>query len=171
MRDTQPFEFVTPRTLAPGPHQVEVRIFDDRNQYGSTTIEVEQAGCEERNDCDFAFVCVDRLCVLGPGNAAGIGASCDGSEGCQSGLCAVDHGELGVCAAACESDPNSCPFDFHCITAQGGRKLCIPDNAGPGGFCSTGGGRNGSAFLLLLVALFFSNRRCGTRESNGEPRH
>ncbi|MCP4444851.1 MAG: hypothetical protein GY811_05830 [Myxococcales bacterium] len=167
--EQEPFAFTAPRTLAPGAHTVEVRIFDDRNQYGSTAIEIEQAACESRSDCDFAHICVDGLCVLGPGNAAGIGATCSNSDSCQTKLCAVDApGHDGVCAATCENSPDSCPSAFHCVTAQGGRRRCIPENGGSGGFCQAGGHGGRGAFWLFLVALFIGRRRCGKGDGDGE---
>ncbi len=163
-----PFEYAAPRTLAPGTHSIEVRVFDDRNQYGSKTITVEQAACESRNDCDFAYLCVDGLCVLGPGNAAGLGATCSGSDACQTKLCAVDHeGAMGVCAAACDSDPDACPRDFHCVTAQSGDRLCIPETSGSGGFCRTGGTSSNGGLWLLLAIVVIGRRRYGKRGANG----
>ncbi len=166
-RDAEPFAYEAPRTLAPGPHEVEVRIFDDRGQYGSTIVSVQQEACTSREECDFAHLCVDGLCVLGPGNSTGLGATCDRADGCQTGLCAVEPGSLpgtiGICTARCGNDENSCPVDFKCIDAQADERICVPIQAGNAGFCQTGGGTGrGVAFLLLLAALFISNRRCGT---------
>lgn len=167
-REAEPFEYQAPRTLAPGPHDVDVRIFDDRGQYGSTIVTVQQEGCSSRDECDFAHICVDGLCILGPGNSTGIGASCDRADGCQTGLCAVEPGSVpgtvGICTARCAGDANACPADFRCISANAGEKICLPDQQGHGGFCQTGGGHGGgsAALLLLLAALFISNRRCGT---------
>ncbi len=165
LRESSPFLFSAPKTLPPGPHSVEVRIFDDRDQYGSQSIDVEQLACEGNSECGFAHICVDGLCLLGPGNSDGLGAECTDNDGCQNGLCATDYGSepgtAGVCTARCATDALACPTGFDCVDGRGGERLCIVRNVGSGGFCSSGANGRGAGMGMaaLLMALWAARRR------------
>lgn len=166
--DAAPYDFEAPSTLAPGEHEVEVRVFDDRQVFGSQMISVEQEACISRYQCAFAHLCVGGQCTLGPGNPSGLGAPCDQNDECQSQVCARDRNLPRVCTAFCDLDPQSCPPDYQCVSTDDGRQVCMLDTprAG-GGFCSAGSAASSrlGSLLLMLLAL------CGTRGAHGKARN
>jgi hypothetical protein len=165
--DKAPFEYQAPTTLRPGAHEIEVRIFDDRHQFGSQTITIEQDLCTSRNQCGFSYLCLGGQCVLGPGNQGGLGELCQESEDCQSLVCARDRNLPEVCAAFCDLDPQSCPQNYECVTSTEGMRVCMPDlPRGGGGFCSSSGAGTRGGWAVFLLCLL-----CGTRRHHGKGRN
>ena len=158
--DAAPYKYQAPSTLGPGEHLIEVRVYDDRELYGSQSISIDQAPCTSNYQCEFSYLCLGGACVLGPGNATGLGDSCDENEQCQSQLCARERNLPSVCTAFCDLETQSCPYSFECKSSVSGQRLCMPITPeGGGGFCSSGGQSPGAEWGLLLFCLLYGTRR------------
>lgn len=167
-KDDAPYDFQAPTTLRAGVHEIEVRVFDERDVFGSQTVTVEQDDCTSRDQCGFSYLCLGGECILGPGNTAGLGETCSRSEDCQSLVCARERNLPQVCTAFCDRAPESCPQGYGCVESSEGRKVCMINiPAAGGGFCRTSG--SGSSGLSSLVLLFLA--LCGTRRSHGKARN
>jgi hypothetical protein len=139
-----PFVFNAPADLAEGNHTVEVRASDKLGASASASVMVFiGAPCQ----CSDAEVCIDNVCVAGPGDG-GFGDACTGNEDCGSGLCATDAAGTGLCTESCSE---SCPSGFACVAA-GTDNVCWPQAEKT--TCSVGpDGRGAAAGLLLLFGL------------------
>lgn len=164
--------FTAPKSLSPEPHEIEVRMYDDRNQYGSTSITVTQAVCQSTSECGFSYLCLAGQCVLGPGNSGGLGDLCQGSLDCDGQICATQEQEDSTCTAFCDTDPRwgtpQCPSGYECLATDEEHSVCMPERGGKSGGCSVGTSQSGAplnGFLLFLLAL------CGTRYAHGRRRY
>ncbi len=165
--DVSSVVFSAPKTLSPDKHEIEVRIFDDRNQYGTSSITVTQGECQAASECDFSYLCLAGQCVLGPGNVGGLGASCQGPTDCDGDICATKSSGDSVCTAFCDRAPQACPSAYECVQTTGERSVCIAQGAQNTGGCTFAGSRSGGplGFLCFLLAL------CGTRRHHGKRRN
>jgi hypothetical protein len=144
------FEVATP-DLALGAHTLEARATDVQGIVGATTITVEVGPpCTPDKGCTGDDVCVEGVCIPGPGEPGGIGSVCQRDTECLSRQCADAGEELKYCVEDCTfGNAASCPNNFECITG-GASGVCWPTDGG--GCCDTGGGR-GNPFAPLLLGL------------------
>lgn len=140
-----PYVFNAPDDLAEGNHTVEVRATDKLGASNSATVMVYiGAPCQ----CADSEVCIDNVCVAGPGDG-GFGDACTENTDCGSSLCASDATGAGICTETCTE---SCPSGFSCVAA-GADNVCWPAED-KGGLCSAGPiGRNAATGFLLLGFL------------------
>ncbi len=126
--------------------------------------------CAATSDCGDGEVCgADGQCEPAPFEPGGLGAECQNSSDCASGLCGMTA-EGGTCTQGCDAN-DSCPDGFDCVDTSNGTSVCWPRPGGGGGSggagdnmtggCAAGGGPAGSLWLLLvgLGGLFCRRRR------------
>jgi hypothetical protein len=153
--DKASFTMNAPPTVGPGAHKVDVIATDYAGNSTTTTLHVTVGtNCTTASDC----AGTDQLCMGGV-CFGDIGATCDLSTDCASGLCLALDQFSSICSKACDkTDSSSCPKGYDCNNGNGGTiDKCYP--AKPGGGCQAtpGGGRTASwlglAFGLMLVAV------------------
>jgi hypothetical protein len=157
------FEIVAPE-LGRGDHMLEARATDVQGVVGSQLIAVtEGPPCTPDKGCTGSDVCAGGVCVPGPGEEGGLGASCQSDTECLSHRCA-DAGEtLKHCVEGCNmASSDSCPNDFTCLAAGASGGVCWP---APGGCCDAGARPHGPALLGLGVLLVLRRRRRGRARS------
>ena len=154
-----PFNFTVPTNISDGVQQVQVRAFDVYDQVTTAQIEVTQgAPCQSADQCIAGDTCVDGRCVLGPGQAGGLGEVCTGNGDCASGQCG-DDGSAKYCAEQCDLGAGGCPDGFGC-RESGATGVCWP-GYDDGGGCQAGGDGQGqlAALALGLMAVLVAGRR------------
>jgi hypothetical protein len=154
------YELVAPQ-LPQGTLELEARAFDVQETPASDTITIQLGPpCTQSGGCTGTDVCVEGLCVPGPGQPGGLGAICQHDTECLSRVCADGGEPLKHCVEPCNlNNPNTCPNDFTCAPA-GDIGFCWPTPGG--GCCDTGGSPHGALLLGLGVfALAGRPRRRG----------
>jgi MYXO-CTERM domain-containing protein len=155
--DSPPYTFLVPSSLADGVQNVEARAYDIYDAQGVATIQVTQGvPCQSAAQCPEGDTCVDGRCVLGPGQAGGLGETCATNEECASRQCGRD-GDTAFCAETCELGARGCPDGFGCREA-GDHGVCWP-GYDDGGGCSAGGHGRPLWIALALLALLAARRR------------
>jgi len=152
------FEIPTP-DLAPGDHTLEARATDVQGVVGTTSLSVVMGPpCTADKGCTGKDVCVEGVCIPGPGEPGGIGSICQKDTECLSHQCA-DAGEShNYCVESCSlNNPDSCPGSFDCISAGAMGGVCWP--SGDGGCCDSGGGTPHGPLLLGLGVMLVLVRR------------
>jgi hypothetical protein len=153
---TKPFVFNAPETTSQGTVAVEVRVYDNRGDMGSDSIQVILGEpCGGSSDCESGEVCIEGRCVDGPDADGGLGQTCESGADCTSNVCGEDGAGNKYCTETCTM---SCPGGFQCLSA-GDNNVCWP-GGDEGGGCSAGGGQGSLAsFLLALMFGGFILRR------------
>jgi MYXO-CTERM domain-containing protein len=157
-----PFAFNAPLNLGEGTHMVTIRAHDTIGSVGTATINVVVGEpCTGNDQCEAQggdLVCFEGACIPGAGTPGGLGSDCS-VDPCISGVCATKDGE-NRCTEECDTNNNTCPGGFACLSNGAGGGLCWPDSGGCLG-CSTGGTDPALPIGagLFLAALMVRKRR------------
>src|SRR5205823_6198200 len=86
MTTTSPASFAAPKTLAAGPHHLEVICGTTKQATTSAKVDVILGNtCAMDPDCGGnGLICYEMTCIAGPEAAGGIGAACNGNGDCKS---------------------------------------------------------------------------------------
>ncbi len=107
---------------------------------GALPIDPDCPICAGNSDCPNGDVCGSNgQCEPAPYQPGGLGADCQDSTQCASGLCGMTT-TGGTCTQSCDAN-NSCPDGFDCVSASNGTSVCWPGSGSGGG---GGGGGNGN---------------------------
>ena len=160
---TPPYAFNAPISIAPGPHTVTIRAFDNGGTEGTASVMVQVGEpCGNDDACasqGAGLVCVDGRCVPGETQPGGLGSTCTAATDCVSGVCATKDGE-NRCTENCDLAANACPSDYECLSNGAGGGLCWPSPGGCLG-CSTDGRPDPALpiFAGLFVGFMLVRRR------------
>jgi MYXO-CTERM domain-containing protein len=160
-KESGPFAWAAPMNLSDGNHQIEITAYDYSGTSAKQMVTASIGNaCVAESDCPSGNVCLQGRCVLGGGQAGGLGTSCGSPAECSSGQCAGDGAGTQLCVEACDPALDACPSGFECL-GETGTAVCWPSQSE--GICnvgSNGGGKAAPTFLLLgLAALFVTRRR------------
>jgi MYXO-CTERM domain-containing protein len=152
-RQSPPWAFDTPATLAAGSRQIEVRAHGASGEASDSITVLVLAG-DGPDGPDGP---------IGP-DPGGPGAPCLGGEDCDSGMCASSGGDS-YCTSLCDPTAvDACPAGLECVATGGGEHVCWPGAGADGpdsvsGGCAAGGGGGPAALWLLAAALALAARR------------
>lgn len=152
------FELTTPDALGQGAHTLEIKAIDVQGVEATATMTFMQGPpCTPSSVCSGDDVCVDGVCVPGPGVPGGLGTICTKDTECLSHRCADGGEQFKYCVDECDvANANSCPNDFTCLPA-GATGVCWPDPSG--GCCDAAGGPQGPMLLALGLGVLLLRRR------------
>ncbi len=142
-----------------GEHTLEIKAIDVQGVEATATMAFTQGPpCTPDSVCTGKDVCVDGVCIPGPGVPGGLGTICSTDNECLSRRCADAGEEFKHCVDECDlANGNSCPNEFSCLEA-GATGVCWPSPSG--GCCDATGGPQGPMLLALgLGALLLRRRR------------
>jgi len=157
------FEVAIAADTTQGSHTLEARATDVQGVVASAMLTVTVGPpCTPDDGCTGDDVCVEGVCIPGPGEPGGLGSICQKDTECISHQC-IDAGESHkYCGEACSvANAESCPGGFDCV-ANGDSGVCYP--APGGGCCDTSGTRPHAPLLLGLgIGLVLLRRRRARR--------
>ncbi len=153
--NNKPYVLNGPDELAPGAHEVTVKVTNMFGVGSDTIWVVSGTPCGSDQECAIGEGCVEGRCVDGPEMTGGLGTVCTSAEDCTSGLCANDGVER-RCIEICDPAQQGCPTGFDCRHVGEDDGGCWPatEIVEPGGCRAS---RDHSApWLPILVSLLFS---------------
>jgi len=158
MSETPPFKIAAPADLAEGPHTLEARATDVQNVVATSAGVIVDLGppCTAAAGCADGDVCVQGLCVVGPGEPGGLGATCQGPTECVSENCVMSSASESFCVETCDLSPGSCPSNFDCIPSGTGG-VCWPQPEA--GCCDSRSNPTGPALFALGFGVLVLRRR------------
>jgi hypothetical protein len=162
---TSPAMFTAPKTLAAGPHHIEVICGSNKQATTSAKVDVILGNtCAVDADCGGnGQICYQMACIAGQNAAGGLGATCAGNGDCASGQCGND-GTQSLCVIPCDTTMASCPTGFGCLDDGTGSTTGVcwlgADSSGSG-CCETGHGdsRGSILFGLGFAAVWITRGR------------
>jgi Bacterial Ig domain len=165
MSTTSPASFVAPKTLAAGPHHIEIICGTTKEAIATAKVDVILGNtCAVDTDCGGnGQICYQMACIAGQNAVGGLGATCVGNGDCASGQCGND-GTQSLCVIPCDPTMSSCPAGFGCLddgTGTGTGVCWLGADSSSGGCCETGHGdsRGSILFGLGFAAVWITRGR------------
>ncbi len=154
-----PFKIAAPEDLALGSHTIEARATDIQDVVATSPAVIVELGppCTASAGCADGDVCVMGVCVVGPGEPGGLGATCTSAAECLSDQCVMSNEMESFCVESCDiATAGSCPSGFDCI-AGGATGICWPQPEG--GCCDSRSNPGGALLFGLGFAVLLLRRR------------
>lgn len=137
-----PWTIHAPDDLAPGSHDVEVRVTDDGGTQASDTIGVEVTGDDDVVDPGDDEDPIDDPILPGT-----VGSDCEVAADCDSNACVLDGG---YCTDLCED--SECPDGFECSDTPSGA-YCLRDKPRERGGCTAAPGPEDGDLAFVVFGI------------------